>query len=329
LSEGLGFFQLGALALAVFAVGIAALSAFAFRAFRGRLSRVSPALRARFLGAWAAAPLVGAALLTVVCLVPDQLGMFGIEDHCLEHPGHHHFCLAHDAFPMGAMSWAGLAAVVAVIGAALALHLPAALKTRRTLASLRALARQDRFAGVSVVPSARPFAATLGLARPAVFLSSALVSAVDGAVLEVIRAHESSHLRRRDPLRLAIARVVSLLHLPSTRRALLADLSLACEHAADQEAAAIVGDPLRVARALLAVERTLKDASPLLAGVGFASGHLSARVRALAATPAATMGPAARLGLLLVISATTALGLVLAARPLHHATETVLTWITR
>jgi Zn-dependent protease with chaperone function len=270
-------------------------------------------------------------LLTVVCLVPDQLGMLGIEDHCLEHPGHHHFCIAHDAFPVGAMSWAGLTAVFFVAAAALILHLPGALKTRRALAALRVLSRRDRVAGVSVVPSGRPFAATLGLTRPTVFLSSALLSSVDADVLEVIQAHEASHLRRRDPLRLAVARAVSLLHLPSTRRALMADLCLACEQAADQEAATTVGDPLRVARALLAVERTLKDSSPLLSGVAFTTGHLSARVDALTESSEVPGGPSARMatGLFLGLALAVIFGIVLGARPLHHVTETLLTWITR
>ena len=61
-------------------------------------------------------------------------------------------------------------------------------------------------APVLVVPSGRPLAFCLGLARPAVVVSDGLVERLSEAELRSVIAHERHHARRRDPLRRALAK---------------------------------------------------------------------------------------------------------------------------
>ena len=50
--------------------------------------------------------------------------------------------------------------------------------------------------------------AAVGLARPAILIPAGLVRALDTAALEMVLAHESAHVRRRDPLAAAIRTLV-------------------------------------------------------------------------------------------------------------------------
>ncbi|MGH2783201.1 MAG: hypothetical protein ACRDLA_17685, partial [Thermoleophilaceae bacterium] len=80
---------------------------------------------------------------------------------------------------------------------------------RRFLASLRILHASD-VAGtrVTVFDSRRPQAFCAGFLRPRIYLSTA-AAALPGGHLEAIVAHERHHRRRRDPLRLLVARTLS------------------------------------------------------------------------------------------------------------------------
>lgn len=75
----------------------------------------------------------------------------------------------------------------------------------------RELARRSlrTLGGAMVIDGQRPLAFCTGLLRPRVFISSAAVELLDGRALEAVLAHELQHARRRDPLRLAVSRVIS------------------------------------------------------------------------------------------------------------------------
>jgi hypothetical protein len=127
-------------------------------------------------------------------------------------------------------------------------------------------------------------------------------------------------------LRLVAAALLSAGHLPATRRLLLADLALACEQAADDEAAAAVGDRLRVAEAIVTVERVLGSSqSGLAAAMGMDGASTVARVEGLLREPQAS-GPILLRGLLWGLAAVAA---VLLASDLHHLTETLLEALAR
>jgi hypothetical protein len=122
---------------------------------------------------------------------------------------------------------------------------------RRFLARLP-IARLTDVGGtrVAVFDSTRRQAFCAGFLRPRIYLSTAAV-ALPGEQLRAIVAHERHHLRRRDPLRVLVARTLSeaLFFLPALRR-LTARYEAVAELAAD-EAAVRDYDRTTLAAALL------------------------------------------------------------------------------
>jgi hypothetical protein len=139
-------------------------------------------------------------------------------------------------------------------GALLALSLTALSLTVLVLAA-RSLARQLRghrrflsrlspLATASIAESPvivfedpLPQAFCAGYLRPRIYISSGAVGRLPGAQLEAVVAHERYHARRRDPLRILLARVLGdcLFFMPVLRR--LADrYGALSELAADEEA---------------------------------------------------------------------------------------------
>jgi beta-lactamase regulating signal transducer with metallopeptidase domain len=177
-----------------------------------------------------------------------------------------------------------------------------------------------------LIPSSTPLSVTAGLFRPLVLVSTSLRERLRPDVLAVVLEHERAHARRRDPLRLVAAALLSAGHLPGTRRLLLCDLALACEQAADDEAAKIVGDRVRVAEAIVAVERVMGSSHPgLAAAMGMDGASTVARVEELLREPPTSAAPLLR-GLLWSVAVVAA---VLLASTLHHLTETLLEVLAR
>lgn len=108
---------------------------------------------------------------------------------------------------------------------------------------------------------ARPFAGCIGLWRPAVYVSGGLIDQADPSALRAAVAHEASHLRRRDPFRLAAGHLLAWLFLPPPwRPGVVERLELRSEVIADRFAAAQVSTAA-LASALLHVARARAQAS--------------------------------------------------------------------
>jgi hypothetical protein len=117
-----------------------------------------------------------------------------------------------------------------------------------------------------VVDDVEPQAFCIGLLRPRVYISRAALELLGDDERAAVLAHEAHHVRRRDPLRLFVARALAegLFFLPAVRRLPERYAALA-ELAADQAATAGHGGRRALASALLAF-----DAHPSPAAVGIA-----------------------------------------------------------
>ena len=112
-----------------------------------------------------------------------------------------------------------------------------------------------QLAGALVIDDPHPHAFCAGLARPRVYVTSGAIELLDPQALEAVLLHERHHAMRRDPLRLAAARVVAraLFFLPWLRDLHGHELSFA-ELGADEHAVATAsGSRTALARAMLSI----------------------------------------------------------------------------
>jgi hypothetical protein len=79
----------------------------------------------------------------------------------------------------------------------------------RTLERRLAAQARTHLRGAYVIPDERPQAFCAGLVTPRVYISSGTVALLDETALSAVLAHEAHHARRRDPLRLAVGRVLA------------------------------------------------------------------------------------------------------------------------
>lgn len=285
------------------------------RLARRRMSELDQDARARLLLTALAAPAFVAALVMGAVSFPHQ--WLGMADHCLHHPGHLHLCLVHGApapSPIVLMlAGAGTLYILARLGRPVANAVRGRWATRRLLRAAR------REGDLWVLPGHAPVAFTVGLTRPVVVVSEAVLSGARewNAVLE----HERAHVAGRHPLARWLAELFTAFHLPHVGTALTRQLREAQELSADEQAAAAVGSRIAVAEALLDWTRWSHAAQD--ATVGFHSGPVEVRVlHLLNDPPTARPGPSSRR---LVGAATlVALPLGVAAPAVHHAVETAL-----
>lgn len=301
-------------------------AAILYPAVRARHATLPPAVRARRLVVWSAAPWLAGGLLVALCFVPSVWSALGIAaDHCpLHDDGHVHLCLEHA--PRGPVSlgeWLLLGAAATVAGMAVARVVVTQFATWRAVGGLlRSVGKSEG----GLIPSNSPLSVTAGLFRPLVLVSTGLRERLRPDLLTVVLEHERAHARRRDPLRLVTATLLAAGHLPVTRHLILSDLALACEQAADEEAANAVGDRVRVAEAIVAVERVMGSSQDgLVAAMGMGGASTVARVEELLHEPRSGKSPPIQ-GALWAVAAVTA---VLLASTLHHLTETLLEVLAR
>jgi hypothetical protein len=96
-------------------------------------------------------------------------------------------------------------AVVALTAAGAARELRASVRFSRRVAA----SGHGQLEGALLFQDQRPRAFCAGLLRPRVYLSTGAVAALDEPALRAVLLHEQHHARCRDPLRLAIGRVMS------------------------------------------------------------------------------------------------------------------------
>lgn len=288
---------------------------------RRALATLTPAAHARVLLGAAVLPLLVSSATMIAALAPS-LGL--VADHCepvgITH-AHPHICTAHHVSEAPALAVALLACALALrIGLRLARLAHGAYIVRAARRDLLAVARFDAAHAAYVLPFAAPQAFVIGVWRPLMFVTEGLLAGAHRAHATSALAHERSHLRRRDPLRRALAGVALAFHLPGVASRLERKVGRAHEIAADAQAAADVGSTQDVATALVAMTRARRV--PFGAAMAFGAGDVQARVHALLddGPRVDRLQPSALLIGLLALC----LGLALSADVVHHGVETVL-----
>lgn len=144
---------------------------------------------------------------------------------------------------------------LAVLGLTLASAQRRLRATRRFERALPVVGELDRDPGVRVVRDPVPHAFCAGLVRPRIYLSSGAVELLRPAEREAVLNHEWHHARRRDPLRLLVARSLAdgLFFVPAMARLAERYAALA-ELAADEAAVESARGPQALASALLAFD---------------------------------------------------------------------------
>lgn len=197
---------------------------------------------------------------------------------------HAMFAPVHDVTHI--LFFAGLAYAVADRGRAL-------WKSKRTLALLatreassdRVLLSAARDAGMTqrvVVVRGLPVPAfTSGWLKPRIYVAADLTNVLEPQEVRAVIAHEASHVRRFDPLRLSLLRFLAcaLFFVPVLRR-LADDAADEAEIVADDDAARL--DPLSLASAIVKLAEASTGRAGLPLGVGFQRADLmDRRVRRL------------------------------------------------
>ncbi|WP_420427593.1 M56 family metallopeptidase [Algiphilus sp.] len=296
-----------------------ALLAMLYPLLRGVVARLATGSRCRMLSAIAALPALLALSATLLLHLPATQGL-GVAEHCHEGIG----CGAHAPAISGGML-SGLLPLLAagILVAALGRVLPPLRRQARRTRQLLAMAREDRGQGYAVIESDTVFTLTVGLLRPRVVVSSALLQRLEARQRAGVLLHEQAHARRRDSLRQWLAALAAPRLLSGPGRALQRDLLAACEQACDQQAAAALGDRLDVADALLTTQRRAhRPDHPVSIE---AEEGMRERIAALIAPPQPE-----RLPLPLLVIGVTALAFgaaLVGLDTLHHSAERVQEWV--
>lgn len=292
---------------------------------RKKLSSLDGRQRFRVSFLLGLSPLLIAFSMTGLVLLPSVGGLFWTNlDHCTtHHMGHDHLCLSHGPGPLSFEAWLLLCCLMMWL-------VPQLMYRMYTLfrASQRArkLIRNTEDSGFRTVEAETPFAVTVGTFFPKVVVSTGLLKALPSEHLEAVLAHEKAHVQRRDPLFKVAAIFLSSTLLPWTRRKFLSDLELAAEQACDEEAAVKLGDRLRIAQAIVAVERLLVGRALPIESVTTAFDNAPSVQRVESLLESKKQSAPVRLDIILVVIVAFA---ILFAPTLHHTAETLLWYLGR
>lgn len=148
----------------------------------------------------------------------------------------------------------------------------ASLPTRRLRPGepLQCIAERLGISRMSVLTADGPLPAfTAGLLRPTMFVAESLVGRLEPAELEAVIRHEACHIRGRHPLRVTMAGLVAdaFFWLPILRRE-AAEAQVRMEFAADDEAAAGVGELVLASAIIRVAEISREHALPAIAFAG-------------------------------------------------------------
>ncbi|GGW12880.1 hypothetical protein GCM10018980_06360 [Streptomyces capoamus] len=199
-----------------------------------------------------------------------------------------------------------------------------ALRQGRAYRSARAQAARRPPAGdLCVVDSPRPDAYALPGRPHRVVVTTAMLRSLDGPEREALLAHERAHNAGGHHIALAAAELVA--HCHPALRGVRATIRLAAERAADEAAAASVGDRRLTARAIARAALAGQAARSVRPGFapGAATGPVPQRVEALLAAPRPPR-PRAGGAVALLLAACTVLSCVASATAtaeVHHRVE--------
>ncbi len=246
-----GFALLFVAACAFVAFAASALSGAMIIPVERALGRVHAHGRARIWLLFSFLPLFASVLVVVGAFGP-WMGL--TPDHCATHFEEHvHLCFGHQARSASLFLILPASALATRIAQRILRAAERVLRARRVRGEL--LAVQTATVGdVHVLPLGEANAFVLGYWSPTLFVSRALLEGPASEV-EAVLAHERAHADRRDPLRRLVAFLALAFHLPGIADALERRIGVAQEMAADAHAAGQLGDPVRVAEALLTVAR--------------------------------------------------------------------------
>ncbi len=109
-----------------------------------------------------------------------------------------------------------------------------------------------------LLPNKEKLVFTLGWLKNSIFITDGLLRECSSAELDIILKHEQAHMKRKDNLRMLMARVLLMLFPPALARPFQDDLHLFAEAACDYSSVA-GHDPLDVAETLLRMQRLMPD----------------------------------------------------------------------
>lgn len=328
MSPALSSLQLFMLAgLAFVAVGALTASVVVRLASRPILG-LQPHLRHRLLVGLVATPVVVSGLLLFSAALPSMVSLLVPElDHCSTHDdGHAHLCFIH--LPRGPLSVPALLVPVFATTYLLArwgLSGAAIFRSSRLLRALTATGVPTAN-DVTILETSEAVCMAGGLLRPRVLVSRGLLAQLAEDGQAVVFEHERAHIRRRDALVASLVRFCVPLHVPGVGTWLLREIEIAAEQACDEETGALIGDRIRVAEAILVVERLAQSApaGTVPAGaVGFGDCAVIRRVESLLEEPKAprSLRP---LGIALSLAI---VAVLLGSTTLHHTTESLISVI--
>ena len=257
--------------------------------------------------------LVGAAAIGLALL--PEFG-FGV-DHCLAHDPHHpHLCPNHASSLPGALAiasaiWLSFRFVWVSVGTV--------TRSVRALNAVRCIEKgARRFGSVTAFYSEVPEAYAVGLFRPRLLVSTALL-ALDRGQRRAVLEHERGHFRRGDLWLNCLARLVAFAHLPLVAKSLTSRLMRSQEVAADEFAAEETKDRFIVAETILALRRAQLRRPDW--GLAFTDSHVEYRVKRL--LDESETRPA-RTSRLIAFAALAIAGATLAHEEIHHGLESAL-----
>ncbi|MNT08798.1 Protease HtpX [compost metagenome] len=254
-----------------------------------------------------APPVTALALIALGFWPSARAALGGQPDHCeaavTQSP---HLCWLHTAgAPTGMPHDAAvivLVVLLAVVGAWHAFHWGQALGRLRLLQSTAVPEREAEVraalaeagiqwpVAITVVSFERPLCYVVGVRRPQLMISTAVLDELSAADLRIILAHEAAHLARRDNLWRLIAQFGLLFHLPGLGRRTFHRWASTTEAACDEAAAKTVGSRVAVAEALVHFERLAqrRGTTPSLGAAFGGENVLEARVHLLLDAPVAS-----------------------------------------
>jgi Zn-dependent protease with chaperone function len=164
-------------------------------------------------------------------------------------------------------------------------------RIRRTLVAASSTPRGAHDVPATIVESAFPIVALVGLVAPRIFLARSVLEACTAAELNAVVAHERAHAAAHDNLRrLALIAAPDVLAWHPLGAELVEAWALEAELAADAGAAHATATPLDLASALIKVARLAADRSdPLPASALYRGEAITERVQRLVQAPPAAV----------------------------------------